>query len=315
MADWKIKAGDTGPIFEDVLTLENGEVPDFTDATLALVMRSPTAAGPVTLTGAATFTSVSTGAVQFVPTLADTTDRAGQYIALWRVTLADDSTMSFPTEGYLSVSIEENLTVSAQQLVSLPEAKEYLGINSGDRHHDARLARFIHAARPTVENICGPIIPAEYVEWHTGGGPTLQVRRRPSSAYGTTPVLELTAVDEYLGSQLHELDIIDDPSTGSTYSCMIDSLGTITRRVGGGGIGCFSRDVRITYTAGQSVIPANVAEGTLEILRANWTQTRATGTGRMTVADDQDSGVPLHFFVPKRAAEMLAPNRRAPSIA
>jgi hypothetical protein len=35
----------------------------------------------------------------------------------------------------------------------------------------------------------------------------------------------------------------------------------------------------------------------------------------MTVADDQDTGAPLGFFVPRRVRELLAPNRRSPTIA
>lgn len=314
MPDWVIKAGDTAPVFEDVLSLEIGDLPSLSGASIAFIMRAATAVAPLALTGTATL-NTSTGDVRFAPSAADTTDRAGQYIAAWRLTLSDGSTMTFPTVGYISVMIEENLAVAGQQLVSIPDAKEYLGIDSGERRHDARLARFIRAARPAVENICGPIIPAEYAEWHTGGGPRIQIRRRPSTAPGTTPVLELLTVDEYLGSQLHELAIIDSPSAGSTYSCMIDALGTITRRTGGGGVGCFGGDVHITYTAGQSVVPANVTEGTLELIRANWQTTRPTGVGRMTAADDQAQSAPLHFYVPKKVAEMLAPNRRAPSIA
>jgi len=327
VADWTIKAGDTGPIYEDRITLEDGTVPNLTGATIAFTMRSYAAAAALTLTGTATITDTATGDVQFAPSLADTTGRAGQYMALWRVTLADASTMSFPTRGYLSVTIEENLITAGQQLVSLPEAKEYLGINSGDRAHDARLARYIRAALPTVENICGPIIPKVYDEWHRGGGPTIQIRRRPSSTYGTTPVLGFEGVvdvdgddvtlgvSEYIGSTLHPLTVVASPSLGSTYSCMTDALGTITRRSGGGGVTVFAHDVHVVYQAGQSSIPANVTEGTLELLRANWHTTRPTGVGRMSPADDLDTATPLHFYVPRKVAEMLAPSRRAPSIA
>lgn len=314
MADWTYKQGDGGPAYEDVLAYANGDVPDLEGGTLEFQMRAFTAAAPVVFTGDVTIVNSLTGDVRYDPNPSDETP-PGNYAAVWRLTV-DGVPMSFPTVGYISVTVEENLvTMGGAELVTVQDAKQYLGITAGDRTHDARLARMIRSARPTVENITGPIIPAEYDEWHTGGGSTLQVRRRPSSAPGTSPILELLTIDEYIGSQAHALTVVDTPSEGSTYSCMIDSLGTITRRTGGGGITSFAHDVHITYRAGQAVVPANVAEGTLELLRANWQTTRATGIGRNTVADDQTSSAPLHFYIPTKVAELLAPTRRHPSIA
>jgi hypothetical protein len=255
--------------------------------------------------------------VKFAATTADTAN-AGEYMAQWRVVFANGSVMTFPTVGYLSVSIEENLTTAGgQQLVSVPDVKDYLNIVADDRTHDAKLARFIRAARPIVENITGPIIQAAFDEWHDGGSTFIQVRRRPSSSFATTPVLTLTNVDEYRGPVKFPLTVVAEPSLGTTYSCMIDGIGTITRRTAGGGVTAFypgPGSVRVRYTAGQSSIPPNVYEATLEAIRVNYQTTQQAGRGRLTVSDDQDSGPPLGFYLPRRCRELLAPNRRAPSV-
>lgn len=318
MSDWTIKAGDSAPVFEDVLTLEDGTVPDYVGATVALVVRNMTSAAPLVLTGTAAFTNPATGAVRFTPSATDTEDRAGQYVGVWAVTLASGAQMSFPTVGYLSITIEDNPVTSAQQLVSLPDLKDYLRISAGDHSLDARLIRYIKAARPVVENVTGPIVVRTYDERHTGGGPTVQIRRRPSSTYGTAPVLTLLTASEDLGASTYPLSIVASPHLGSSYSCMIDSIGTITRLTGGGGQGAFAGgmdSVHITYSAGQSTVPENVALGTLELLRSAYQTTRPSGTGRRSAADDQDPGQRLRFALTDEIEKMLAPNKRAPSVA
>jgi hypothetical protein len=222
--------------------------------------------------------------------------------------------MDFPTVGYNTVTIEEGLSTSGgQQLVSVPDLKDYLGIEAADRKSDAKLARFIRAARPVVENITGPIIPASFTEWHAGGSPNIAVRHRPSTSYGTSPVFTVQSVSEFIGRTEYDLTAVAGPTLGSTYSYMVDAPGFLSRLTGGGR-GCFGGPVRVTYTAGQDPIPANVQEATLELVRVNYSPTMAAGRGRLTVADDQDTGPPLSFFVPRRVRELLAPNRRAPAV-
>jgi hypothetical protein len=209
-ADWTIVQGDTAPVFNDTLTLADGTVPTLTGASIVFTLRSSAAAAPLTLTGTATIMSTSSGTVRYTPSAGDTAV-AGRYLASWRVTFVDGSTMTFPTVGYLTVDVEANLTGMAATLVSLTDVKEYLGIASGDRNRDDDLLRAIQAVRPVVENITGPIVQTVYDEWHQGGGPIIQIRRRPSTSYDTTPVLTLLTADEYIGSALHPLTIVANP--------------------------------------------------------------------------------------------------------
>ena len=76
------------------------------------------------------------------------------------------------------------------------------------------------------------------------------------------------------------------------------------------------QSVHVVYEAGQAVVPPNVYEATLELIRVNYQTTQQVGRGRRTVADDQEpTGPHLGFFMPNRVRELLGPTRRAPSIA
>jgi hypothetical protein len=328
--DWIIKQGDTAPLFEDTLRYGNGKPADLSGATITLILRSLTAAAPITLAGTvAVIGDADLGQIQFAPSSTDTV-LAGDYMGVWLVNFATTQ-MTFPTVGYLSIRIEENLlTPGGEQLVSVPDLKDYMNISGGDRAHDAKLIRFIRAARPIVENITGPIIPTVFDEWHEGGGGFIQLRRTPSTSYATLPVLDLAGpgvtpagdtvtlgVTEHLGTLIHPLTIVANPALGTTYSCTVDRIGTITRLTGGGGRMSFppGESVHVIYRAGQSSVPPNVYEGVLELLRVNYQTTMAVGTGRRTVSDDQDSGPSPHFYMPRKVAEMLAPSRRAPAVA
>jgi len=323
--DFETVQGDT-PTWSDTLTYSTGAAVNLTGATLTFIVRSLTAAAPVTLAGTASIVSAAAGTVQFAASAADTAT-PGQYMAQWKVTFAGGSVMTFPTVGYLSVHVEENLTTAGgEQLVSVPDVKDYLGLRATDRVLDAKLARLIRAARPVVENITGPIISAVYDEWHDGGGSIIQLRRRPSTSYATAPILNLSGVvgattlgiDEYRGSTKHPLTVVTSPTGGTTYSCMVDRLGTVTRRTAGGGTGCFppGQSVHVVYQAGQSSVPPNVYEGVLELLRVNYERTMAVGRGGSVVPPPEESGgPPLGFYVPRKVREILAPSRRAPAVA
>lgn len=316
--EYQIVQGDTAPSLTDTLTYSNGDDVDLTGATVELIMRSMTSVAPLTLTGEITIPEPIAGAVQYDPSAADTAT-SGQFMASWAVTFPDERRMTFPTVGYITVSIEPSLlTAGGEQLVSLPDVKSHLGIDPGQKTEDAKLIRCIQAVRPVVENITGPIIQQAFEEWHDGGRPEILLRRRPSSGRGTSPVVTLIGCEEFIGTTKYPLAIVSDPAQGTMYSVQLGELARVTRRTAGGGLGVFAagqNSVHVWYQAGQREIPANVHEGTLELIRVNYQTTQPVGRGRMTVADDEDTGVPLGFFVPRRVRELLQPNRRHPSVA
>jgi hypothetical protein len=319
-SDWVIKQGDSLPVFTDTLTLSDGSIPNLAGATLSFVARNA-AAVPLTLTGTATITDPTTGAVEYAPTATDTAT-PGTYRASWVVTFADTSQMTFPTVGYLALEIEPSLTGSMPQLlVDLETVKQYPGMSipGNDRHIDARLIGFIQAIQPLIEEQTGPIIPQTFVEEYPGGNNVLSLSHRPAVGYGTTPILNLLACSEFLGAREYPLSLVGNVALGSIYSYKVNvRLGTITRRTSGGGTIAFPAgpdSVIVTYQAGQAVVPANVQLAVCETIRSLWQTTQPVGTGRRTVADALETASTPGWALPPNAQKWLKPTRRGPSIA
>lgn len=321
-ADWTIQQGDSYPTFTDpaAYAAVAATGPTLTGATIALVLRSLTSPTPLPLAGTPAI-NATTQAFTFAPTAADTAT-PGSYMAQWIVTFAGGATMRYPTDGYLWVTVEENLsTVGGQQLVSLPVVKDHLNIPITDRSHDHKLLRWIKDVRPVIEHITGPIIVQQFEEWKDGGNLYVSLNHSPSTGYGTTPVLNLMACSEYIVGVPTEwsLAIVDTPDKGTMYSCQLDlRRGRVIRRTAGGATQPFPagpNTVHVIYQAGQSAVPDNVTAATLEMVRINYRPTMAVGRGAQAQADDQDTGPPLGFYMSKRCREMLSPNRRHPSFA
>jgi hypothetical protein len=317
-ADFTIVSGDTSPVLTRALQYSDQTPVDLNGMTVALQMRSMTDAATVTLASAVVVTNAALGEVSYTFASADTA-APGNYLAKFVVTAGSD-TMSFPTDGYLWIEVQPSLGVEPQQLVSLPDAKMELNIGAADRHVDFQLIRWIEAARPLVEHITGPILLQQFEEWHAGGQVFIMLRRRPSSAMGTSPIIIPIAVSEYNGPIEWPLSIVASPDRGQTYSCMFDQrLGMVVRRTAGGGVQAFPygpQAVHVIYQAGQATIPANVRQATIELLRENYMNMQQVGSGAQTVNDAMDVGYrPLVFGMSPAVKRLLMPNRRHPSIA
>lgn len=322
-ADWTIKEGDVEPVFYDQLELSNGEKVNLTGATVQFVMRSPTAAEPLKLAGTVTVIQPEEGEIGYLPAAADTQGRAGMFMASWVVVFPGGKQMTFPTEGYLWVSVEEALTVvgGPQLLIGLPEVKEYLRLPANDHAHDGELIGLIEDVRPLIEEHTGPIIPQTFDEWYNGGNSTIALRHKPSYGLGTSPIFELLAVSEYRGPIEYNLSIVSTPTQGSVYSVMLQpELGVMVRRTAGGGTYAFWHDpshaaqtVHVIYRCGQQDIPRNVARAARETIRWWWMTTMAIGRGRETQADAEQQ-LP-HVALPYHVVAMLSPTRRHPSLA
>jgi len=121
------------------------------------------------------------------------------------------------------------------------------------------------------------------------------------------------------------LTIVQSPDLSQLYSCQLElRLGRVVRRTAGGGVMPFAnqgpQSVHVIYEAGQTVVPDNVYEGTLELIRVNFqrTQQAMRSPGPYPAADDgagMEMGRPMGFMIPGRVRELLAPTRRHPGIA
>jgi hypothetical protein len=111
------------------------------------------------------------------------------------------------------------------QLVELADVKEYVGIAASDDSRDDKLGRYIDAVTPLIEQVTGPILPRVFDEWHDGGRPFVMLRRRPSTGFGTTPILRLLGCEEFAGRTRRPLTVVADPAFASSYCVTVDSLG------------------------------------------------------------------------------------------
>lgn len=316
--DLTIRQNDTSPAFTAQVTDQNGNPLNLTGATVTFVMRA-LSSSTVTTNAAMSITNPTAGEVLYNWSTSDTLT-AGLYMVELHVLNSDSSTYTYPNTGYMSVEVEESLLAASQQIVSVVDVKDVLNFQADDDVHDTKILRWINSVTPVIENLAGPIIPRTFVEWHDGGQTFVILRRRPSTSLGTSPLLELQAVSEYNGPIEWPLSIITSPDYGQLYSCQLDvNKGQVVRRTAGGGVQPFPyqpQAVHIWYTAGQSTVPANVYEATLELLRQNYQKTAQSTQGWSRGGGAEEvPGPPMGFFVPNRVREMLSPNRRFPSLA
>lgn len=312
MADVTVKKGDVKPIFGPfVVTNSAGVVVDLTGASVKFVMRSLTATAPAVNT-AATIVTPSAGTVQYTPTAQDTAT-AGQYQGEFHVTFGDASTLTWPTAGYVEISVEEDLITQTQvgRLVGLGEVRDHLNFGA-DRTHDAELLRLVDAITPVVEFITGPVVQRSYTETYDGGSSFISLRHRP--------IVSVASVAEFRGPIRYELTQVASPDLGTIYSYEFEASGRIVRRTVGGGMTSFPgglETVTVTYTAGYVTVPANIRYGCLELIRVNYQQTQQAGHP-MFGGGGGDDAVPgavlMGFFVPNRVKELLLPSKRHPSI-
>lgn len=319
VADLTVRQGDTSPVYTAYITDPSGSVAvDLTGATCTFVMRELNNTTP-TVSAAMTVTSATAGVATYTWTAADTAI-AGLYMAEVHVLLANGSTYTYPNGGYQTIQIEENLTSANQTLVSLSDAKDILNVPADDITHDAKILRFVRAVQVIVESQVGPVVTRTFDEWYDGGSPYVRLRYRPSSALGTSPVLRLIACSEYVGPIEWPLAILPSPDIGQLYSCMVDpSTGTVVRRTAGGGVQSFPagpQAVHVVYQAGQSQVPWNIYEGTLELLREQYRQTQQVGYDPFKSGDEETATADyIGFLVSGKVRQWLVPMRRHPSIA
>jgi BppU N-terminal domain len=324
-ADFTIGQGDTSPILTDTLSYSNGVPANLAGATVQLVIRNPTAPQPVRLTGTVTITNATEGRVSYTFTAQDTA-LVGLYMASWEVTLGGGAKMRWPTDGWITISIEPSLTTPGTgTIIGLPEVLDRLQVPPNDRIHDAKLQEWIEAVAPLIEDLTGPIVPQVYDEWYEGGHTTISLRHRPSAGMGTTPILNVLAVVEYRGPIPYDLLNVPAPNQGSVYSIMVNKqLGYIARRTSGGGeepfyssSGHAAQNINVRYEAGQEQVPQNVKMATIETIKWWWESTQPIGEALLSGSSGrppEESGKPL-VALPYHVEAMLAPTRRAPSIA
>lgn len=316
-ADLIIRQGDTTPALTTVVTDQNGMNLDLTGATCTLVMRELYSSAPV-VNAEMTIAGPTYGGVSYNWSSTDTAT-AGRYMAEIHVLLPGGGTYTYPSDGYLAVEVEENLLTPNRTLVSLGDAKDTLLLPASDHSNDTKILRLIRAIQVIVESRIGAVVPRVFDEWYPGGSVAIRLRYRPTTALGSSPLLNLIACSEYIGPIEWPLAIISSPDQGQMYSCMLDvATGSVVRRTAGGAVQPFAggpQGVHMVYEAGQSQMPANVYEGTLECLREYFQQTQQVGVPGPGGYQVPDEHLALGELVSAKVQQWISPMRRHPSVA
>lgn len=311
---FNLKRGDTFPAITGALTYSDGTIVNLTGASVQIVMRSQTGSQPK-VSKTATIVSPIGGTVSYSWTTQDT-DTAGEYDVEWIVTYFGGAVQRFPTNGYVTVSIEEDLsTPGGARLVSLEELREHLRMSPTDVTFDARLLRLVDGITPAIEFVTGPILQRVYTnETYDGGSWFITLRHRP--------VMSVQSVVEYRGPVPYNLTQIPTPDLGQFYSYHFEPAGRITRRTAGGGLTPFpsgADQVVVTYVAGMATVPANVKETVLHEVGLHFQREELGGGaggafGGPSSDMDVPQGPPVGFLLSGKARELLGPNRRHHSV-
>lgn len=219
-------------------------------------------------------------------------------------------------------------------LVSLDDVKTHLHIDLTDTDQDAELQGFIDAATPIIEDVVGPVVGRVFTEWHAANGDLVLLRRRP--------VISISSVTEYAGAAVQALTEQTPGQDGlDAFGFFVEDYDAgIIQRTAYGTPSWFGvvpwvwagqqpalyvaprlsqlgqGRVKVVYTAGRSVVPANVRMGTLELIRHTWQIERG---GRVVVTgpgfDDGMVQTPSGYWVPNRVLEALGPSSQTHQIA
>lgn len=188
-----------------------------------------------------------------------------------------------------------------QLILSLADGRRHLRYAAGDTSDDEQIREWLESITELVEALCGPCVRRTAVEDHTissGGTYELALRR--------TPVLAVTSATGIL-------------TGGPTYagaSLDVDSNGVMRRLDGGRLYG----PLRVTYTVGRVIIPANLSSAARIILQHLWrTQYGASRAGAgIGGGDDFSVTEPVTGFgyaIPNRAMQLMEPHRLPPGVA
>lgn len=184
-------------------------------------------------------------------------------------------------------------------LVTLNETKLHLNIPESETQYDTELATFIAAATPIIEHLVGP------VDIRTVTDENYDVRGKKAIILRTTPVVTITTVTEYIGTQAYVLTA-QPPGTASPtlygYQLRNAQSGLLARRGNAFNMPFLGAEVVVTYTAGRASVPADVKLAALDDIRALWSQTQVAsrpqfGGGGVVMGPDRwGSMQELHMF-------------------
>lgn len=226
----------------------------------------------------------------------------GAYYADIPLTAAGVWTIVWTAAGAVIAVYTNQLTVRAPglRIISLAEAKAHLNKDATITTDDDELRAFIDATQVVIEGEVGPVVPVSKLEYYSGRGRWVVLRRRP--------VVAVTLVREQVGSDY--FTIIPEVGVGTDLDYRLDR-GMLLRRINQYPA-LWRGDVEVTYSAGRNPVPANIALAAKEELAHLWRNSQlARGSARAS-AGAEDVLSSLAFSLPHRVADLLARSKRAP---
>ncbi|WP_431976176.1 hypothetical protein [Micromonospora haikouensis] len=230
-------------------------------------------------------------------------DRPGRYVAEYVVAQHGRHLVSAAATGpaWADVDVFNAAPPDWPAIVGLAEAKKHLEIEANDHDRDDELRGFILSASMVVEDVVGVVARRTVTETASGGGRNI-VLEKP-------PVLEV-------------VDVRVDGAVVDPSVYRWSPSGLLTHQ---GGWPAGLRNVEVTYLAGKLVVPPNVVNATLELLRINWRPQEGGNYAPFDggAGDDFGNGdleaslqgnLRLGFFVPNTVIQRLQPDQRGPVI-
>lgn len=196
------------------------------------------------------------------------------------------------------------MPTAAADIVQLVDAKAFLNISVDT--YDDELGRFVSAASQAIVNRVGQVSGSPTVdEWHDGGTTRIVLRNRG-------PVQSVTNVTESWGTIDYTLAevVLDSASQATAFGYTVDlDTGVLVRRSNGIAVQFAAgvRNIHITFVAGYTTPPADLAQACLLLISHLWETQRGSGS-RRPGTPPVDGGSPLSFTSwPRRVEELLAP--------
>jgi hypothetical protein len=256
----------------------------------------------VTLPDASTSTPavVHTGTGTYTATF--TTTQAGRHGVRWVATGANAQTYTDVFQVADSIP---------GMLISLDEARRGLTLPGTATAKDDDLRSLILECTPIIEDLCGPILPAAKDEWYDGGARTVRLLQ--------APIISVTAVQESYGNYTRTLT--EQALSGSSfdaYGYTVDKVDGILQRRISGREGIFQsgrRNIHVTYTAGRSVMPANLVLATRRLVRHLWQQEQQGYRPDFGSPEGAMVSTPSGFLVPHVVVEACGAEARIIGIA
>lgn len=199
---------------------------------------------------------------------------------------------------------------AGQRIISLKEAKTHLNKAQVRVDDDDELRDFIDMTTVVLENIKGVIVPRNFTEYHSGGGPCVYLRRRP--------VLSVVTIQENWGpGDVRTLTAEPDLGVGAVEDQYVLDVhvGRIRRRASGWD-SMFPHgilNVKVVYRAGRATVEGNIRLAALQLLTHFWRQSQLAAGGSRPRTNETDVTLVASYGVPDSVRAMLGA-KRAPRL-